>query len=208
VVQWLGAQKGEEITMLQLSMKTVILCAITRPCRSAELASLDATSIRFAPEGVSISPLTLPKQGRPGVTVKDFFYASFQENQSVCPMTTLQTYCRRTAEWRSKELTGTQSHLFLTTTRPHTPASSATIARWIKSGLAQAGVDTSIFKAHSVRGAATTSAAEAGISVPEILEAADWSSSSTFERYYYRPQRNAAFATAVLNSASKSQVDT
>jgi hypothetical protein len=90
--------------------------------------------------------MTLPKQGRFEVTVKDFVYASFQENQSVCPMTTLQTY---TAESRSNDMTGIHSHIFLKTNQPHIPASSATIARWIKSGLAQAGMDNTIFKTHS-----------------------------------------------------------
>ena len=95
--------------------------------------------------------------------------------------------------------------VFLTSTKPHSPASSATIARWIKSALTEAGIDTTIFKAHSVRGASTSAAAEAGISIPEILEAADWSNQSTFERFYYRPRKSVSFGTAVLKSASNLQ---
>ena len=40
--------------------------------------------------------------------------------------------------------------------------------------LGRAGIDITIFKAHSVRGTSTSSAAEAGISIPKALEAADW----------------------------------
>ena len=35
---------------------------------------------------------------------------------------------------------------------------------------------TTIFKAHSISGASTSVAAETGIFIPEIMEAADWSS--------------------------------
>ena len=45
-----------------------------------------------------------------------------------------------------------------------------------QSVLFKAGIDTSVFKAHSIRGATTSAAAEAGMSIPETLEAADWSS--------------------------------
>ena len=80
------------------------------------------------------------------------------------------------------------------------PATSATIARWIKSALTKAGIDTSICKAHSVREATTMAAPLAGISIPEILEAGDWSSQSVFERFYYRPHMP-SFGQVVLSRA-------
>ena len=42
------------------------------------------------------------------------------------------------------------------------------------------GVDTSIFTAHSVRGASSSKASNMGISTNDILTAADWSSESVF----------------------------
>ena len=54
-----------------------------------------------------------------------------------------------------------------------------------------------LYKVHSVRGASTFAAAEAGISIPEILEAADWSNQSTFERFYYCPCKSVSIGTAV-----------
>ena len=74
-----------------------------------------------------------------------------------------------------------------------------------QSALTKAGVDTSIFKAHSVRVATTTAAALAGISIPEILEAGDWSSQSVFERFYYRPH-TLWFGQVVLSMASTCKV--
>ena len=73
------------------------------------------------------------------------------------------------------------------------------MARWLKSLLEASGIDTSIFGAHSVRGASSSAAASAGISTADILKAAGWSSQSTFERFYYRPSDNPSFGRAVLS---------
>lgn len=66
-----------------------------------------------------------------------------------------------------------------------------------------AGIDTSMFKAHSVRGASTSLAASVGVTTDEILSAADWSSESSFQKFYYKPIRNPAFAKAVLSTTNK-----
>ena len=50
VVDWLGDQVNESLSLMELSMKTVTLSVLTRPCRSAEQASMDYESIRFSPE--------------------------------------------------------------------------------------------------------------------------------------------------------------
>jgi len=44
----------------------------------------------------------------------------------------------------------------------HTPVSSSKITRWLKSVMAEADIDISIFKAHSVRGASCSTAAGVG----------------------------------------------
>ena len=62
----------------------------------------------------------------------------------------------------------------------------------------KAGIDTSVFKAHSTRGAATTAAANAGITTDDILKAADWSSDTVFKRFYYKPTRDVRFGQSVL----------
>lgn len=46
--------------------------------------------------------------------------------------------------------------------------------------LAEAGVDTSVFKAYFVRGAATSAALTKDVSIQDILDTADWSTNSTF----------------------------
>ena len=88
---------------------------------------------------------------------------------------------------------------------------SSTIARWLKTCLSDAGIDTSIFKAHSVRGASSSKAAATGITTADILQAADWSSEGTFQKFYHHPIQEklmdkSAFGRAILLSAGMSNL--
>ena len=49
-----------------------------------------------------------------------------------------------------------------------------------------ADIDTSKFKAHSVRGAVTSHAYVTGTPVADILKMADWSSEHVFRRHYLK----------------------
>ena len=90
------------------------------------------------------------------------------------------------------------TRLFLSYIKPHKPVTSQRIAHWIKMLLKDAGIDTSIFSAHSVRGASATAAKEKGVTLSDILHTADWSSDTTFRRFYYRPVKEATYASRVL----------
>ena len=85
------------------------------------------------------------------------------------------------------ELRGDTNQLLISYIKPHGPVTSSTVARCLKEVIENAGIDTSIFKAHSVRAASTSAAADLGNSTNEILEAADWSKNSNFQRFYYKP---------------------
>ena len=61
-----------------------------------------------------------------------------------------------------------------------------------------AGIELT-YTGHSTRGASTSAAAAAGLSADLILEAADWVSVQTFERFYHKESSAGAFARAVLN---------
>ena len=67
----------------------------------------------------------------------------------------------------------------------------------------EAGNDISTFKVHSVRGAACSSAARVGVTTKDILDAVDWSSGGTFQRFYYRElgmSDRSTFGSSVLSS--------
>jgi len=66
--------------------------------------------------------------------------------------------------------------------------------------MSAAGIDSQIFKAHSVGGASMTGAVNAFVPLSTIMSMADWSSASTFRTFYYKPLFNSDFATGFLSS--------
>ncbi|VEN52736.1 unnamed protein product, partial [Callosobruchus maculatus] len=76
--------------------------------------------------------------------------------------------------------------------KPFRQATKQTLSRWVKETLRLSGVDTSIFKAHSTRHAASSAALRLGVSIDTILQTAGWSEkSSVFANFYNRPLANA-----------------
>ncbi len=65
--------------------------------------------------------------------------------------------CTRVYIERAKPLRSS-SKLFVSTVKPHGPVSKDTISRWVKASLRIAGIDTSVFKPHSTKAAATSAA--------------------------------------------------
>ena len=197
VLQYLkGLGPSSDLSLKQLTYKLVMLLALTRPSRSADLSSLSLARRRFSPEGVTFLPATLAKQSRQGKPLVEFFFPSFSHDEGLCPVQTLRQYESVTFPLRL----GVQQELFLAIVKPHKPVSSCTIARWLKCVLNDAGIDVNMFTAHSVRGASSSAAAMAGVTTNDILKAADWSTDSVFRRFYYRPVHSSSFGDAVLSS--------
>ena len=95
------------------------------------------------------------------------------------------------------------SQLFISFIKPDQLVTYSTIARWLKEVVCDAGIGTNIFKAHSVRAASTSAAAMLEISTNAILEAADCSTESTFQRFYYKPTHSSVFGKAVLSNPTR-----
>jgi len=91
--------------------------------------------------------------------------------------------------------------VFITSKKPFRRVHPATIRHWIKDTLKAAGVDTDRFTAHSTRGASTSCAQIKGVLILEILRVANWTTSSTFERFYYRQPHASTFTRAVLQDS-------
>ena len=188
------------LSLKLLTLKTVMLLALTRPSRSADLSQLDLSSRRYKPDGVEFLPKHLAKQSRRGRPIASFFFPSFSEEALLCPVQTLKSY-----ESATGSLRGEESRLFIAIIKPHKPVSSSTIARWLKLSIELAGIDTAIFKPHSTRGASASAAANMGITTNEILKAANWSSESVFQKFYYKPSENTSFGRSVLSAGRRSE---
>ena len=89
-------------------------------------------------------------------------------------METLKQYERSTAALGPED---TNKH-FVAIKKPHQSVAPCTVAGWLKETFRLAGIDTSIFSGHSVRGAPTSAVAGSGVTLTDIMQAANWSSES------------------------------
>ena len=69
--------------------------------------------------------------------------------------------------------------------KPHKPVLTNTISRWIKTVLTNAGIDTSVYKAHIARAAVASAANKKQVPIDTILSAAGWSNINTFAQLLY-----------------------
>ena len=130
------------------------------------------------------------------------FYPSFPDETKLCPVTTLRCYEEKSKSLRKKK--NQRNTLFISVRKLHKPVTPATIGHWLKNNVKSAGIDTSTFTAHSTRGTATSKAKRMGTSVGDILKAANWTSESTFGRFYNRPIEGVAFGRQVLQTRQHS----
>ena len=112
-------------------------------------------------------------------------------------METISVYIDKTNQVR-----GNETKLFLSFIKPHKAVTSSTIARWLRTVLEQAGINTEIFRAHSIRGASASAAARGGVTLEDILKAANWSSESVFQKFYHKELDQAAYGRAVISQNS------
>jgi len=132
--------------------------------------------------GVKFLLNKLTKTDRPGKPTSELCYSRFLEDPLICPVETLERYLEAT-----KVITEVpnKQQFFLSFVKPHNPVSTSTIARWLKTVLAEAGIERQ-FKAHSVRGAAVSAAFMKGMSLSDIVKMANWSSDHMFKKHYFR----------------------
>ena len=109
-----------------------------------------------------------------------------------CPVRALRHYLHRTTFQRKSV---PSDHLFLTSTRPYRPATKATLSRWIISivtdSLSQSAStydnnQTTRALAHDLRSQVSSWALYKGSSLSDIIEAAGWRTSTTFQQVYMK----------------------
>lgn len=172
--------KNRTLSLKVISMKLVTLFALTCPERISALASLDLRHCSVLPA--------------------EAFFARFDQDRKLCPVECFRYYLKLSRNVRPVIPSSVPDKLFISFIRPHKPVTSTTLGRWLRTFMSAAGIDSHVFKAHSVRGASTTAAANAFVPLSTIMSMADWSSASTFRTFYYKPLFNSDFASGVLSS--------
>ena len=190
--------KNEALSLKQITHKLAVLLALTMASRSSDFSLLTVTGCNFVQEGIRCTLSGLSKQSRPRHS-KSAIEVAHYPDILVCPVMCLKRYIEVTKKFRAYTPTGPQpNQLFIGISKPHAPVQACTIARWVKTVLKEAGINTDIFSAHSTRGASTSAAVSGGASLHVVLSQADWSSCSTFHKHYFRPQPFSSFSSAVL----------
>ena len=193
-----GYPHVKKTTLKQLTLKMTMLMALVTAQRTQTLKLLSIQDMHVKPGEYSFHIMSLLKQtsasGGKQRRLQPVIFKKYEHDSSLCVFTLLEEYLIRTAQLRSSS-----SQLLLCHTKPHGPASKDTISRWIKQVMFDAGIDTSIFKPHSTRSAATSAAKLASVPLDEIMATAGWRSNSVFAMYYHKPISSAGtFANAVL----------
>lgn len=178
-----------EISLKLLTFKTIFLTAITTFRRCSDLQSLriDRESMKIQEKGITFIRHGLAKQDRQSHFGVKIFVPHFSDKKLLDPKRAIMQYIERTKESRQGLQPIEQVKLFLALNAPHKPVSSVTISKWIVSTIRMAYEDSSLkVKAHSTRAIAPSWALYNGASTKSILDAADWSSESTFAKFYLR----------------------
>ncbi|KAG1156291.1 hypothetical protein G6F37_007748 [Rhizopus arrhizus] len=121
----------------------------------------------------------------------------------LCPVTTPYFFIHQTKRYRGNLPEHQTLFLVYIDNDQHMTISVSlnTVISWIKSDMAQAGIDTTKHQPHSIRSAASTKTIQLGFKVEEVKKHANWSlNSNTFEKYYYKPNNTDRISTTIGNS--------
>ena len=186
----------DNLSLKLLSKKLAFLLAVVAPKRVSEISRLNTKFMKFTQNGVVFELPGLSKTQKTGKP-KQIVYGKNDENNKLCVIHCLKSYISRT---QSKRDNSNDGSLLIMIRKPFRPVSPQTISHWIRDIMNLAGIDTSVFKAHSTRAASSSKASNQGVSLEEILLMADWSGQSTFLKFYSKPLApESSYSRAVLN---------
>ena len=163
-----------------------MLMALVYTTRAGTLYKLDLQFRVFKHDGVIFTIPQLTKTFNPKKPSLKLFFPAFPQDRRLCPVTYLKHYEGLTKDFRPEMSDNKPNPLFRSILAPHKPITSSTLSRWIKYILKDSGIDTSTFKGHSTRSAATSAVKNKSVSVMD-MKVADWSNSNTFTKFYYKP---------------------
>ena len=117
---------------------------------------------------------SLLKTSKPGKRLGSVEFIAYKADNHLSIIKHLEEYVKVT-----KVLRGIQAQLLISHQKPFKAVSADTISRWLTTTLAKAGVDTSIFDAHSTRSATNSGARHHKISIKTIMKSAGWAQETT-----------------------------
>ena len=198
VLKYLKSQSPlEALTCLALSRKLAMLLLLLSGQRGQSIHLLEIKAIECQSSVLILRFNKLLKTSRPGKHLEEIVLPAFEQDPSLCVVTTYKAYVARTKRYRKG-----QGKLFLSTLKPFKPITRDTFGKWIKFVLGQAGIDLAQFGVHSTRVASTSMAWSKGVPLQTIIRTAGWEADNTFRKFYKRPvTRSGDFAQSILTSS-------
>jgi len=186
------------LSLKDLTLKTVTLLSMCTAHRVQTLAAIERSDIHVGQSGIEIFISAQIKTSKHGRKQPTLVLPFFDANPSLCAARCVLFYAEKTKSLENDD------KLFRSLTKESKSVTSQTISRWIKHALKNAGINTNVFGAHSVRHAATSHALKQGVSIDTIRERAGWSeNSSVFARFYNRPiDRRNDFVMSILSPSN------
>ena len=158
-----------------LTLKLVMLLALLSGQRCQTLHCLNIKDMILGDSKCVFLLTSVLKTSAPNRHLTHIEFLAYPQDTRLCVINCLKTCLTRTRPRRGGTLP-----LFLSFKKPFKPVARDTIARWLKSVLDMAGINTNIFTAHSTRTASPSCAKAKGLPSHAIMAAADWHTESTF----------------------------
>ena len=159
-----------------------MLMALVTAARGQELKVLFLDNMVRSEDKVKfiISERTKTRKYNP---LRKLEFMKYIISQNLDLVACLDVYIIATQTQRTKSQ---KQQLLICYQSPHKPVSTTTIARWLKTVMAQAGICTDVYSAHSTRSASTSKATSKGVSTRSILKQAYRTNALAFKRLYDR----------------------
>ena len=158
------------------------------PPRASTVAAIKG--FRLVEDDVIFILAGLEKTSRPGNVRGEVRCPGGAGNPGLSLVDCLNEYQSRTEvkrEYFANAEGSPPDRLFLSHTKPFQAVQPCTLAKWLLTAMDRSGVDTSSYRAHSVRSAGASAMLRRGMSLQQVLQRANWSSTSrTFAVYYDR----------------------
>lgn len=194
---------NKDLDLKHLTLKVCGLLALLSGQRVQTLTLISVKDVVFGNNNnnVNIFIKGNVKTSKPGHVQPNILLPAFTVESILCPVLALSEYISRSRQVRSKSC----NSLFVSYEKPYSSVTTQTLSRWLKLLLAEAGVDTSIYKSHSFRHASTSKAFESGVNVDVIYSSAGWTNtSSVFAKFYKcKIDERTLYAKSILNGTNK-----
>jgi integrase len=180
IVDWIEALgPNSKLSMKLLRAKCIMLFKLITMARSADILAISWKTVKCQDSKLTGFYKRL-KNYRRDVS-REFSLQKWDEYENLCVVRAWEEYLDRT-----KNIHRRNDRVFVGLQRPFKEITRETIAKTTLEAMANAGIDTSIFKSHSTRMAAATRALDNGATVDEVMRTGRWRSRSVFERFYNR----------------------